>query len=233
MKVAICGTQGGGKSTLVKNLSSNFPELWEHYDEPVRFIIEYINNFTLYNAGISISLNNGACDFAQLTFLHYYNSLMHSKYDESTNHVFDRCAFDVMVFWQNRFINKETNKFCIDNNNPEQNFMLDLLPHSVSRVRDVLLNTLNFFDHIIFLESGAFKLLDDGVRDISPEYLRSIGDRFYDMYLQLHDRSIIKNLGFNEGDVVNYPKITYISKEEIINNPPLHEYINNKLILNN
>lgn len=166
MRIAISGTANTGKSTLVKNILT----VWPNYTTP-----EKTYRDVLKEKNLSHSSNTSA--ETQWEILNFMVDQMQQTTKDSKI-VFDRCPLDNLAYtlWAH---SKNIEGF-------DKQF--------VDKCITIVKESMRSLD-IIFLLSydESIKVVDDGVRDIDVDYLKEIDNIFnalYEQYAQNYDADI-------------------------------------------
>jgi len=206
------GAQNSGKTTAIKAL---IKAGYNGVVEPLSQITHAFGDIDIngYNP-YKIGLNDQTDIFSQLAFVKYYNSVI-DNYRSSEGHIItDRCALDTIVYWNNNpfFVNHFDIKLIFDLRRIEQNEYLQRFFGSelLSFLANSYYSALDFYDKFIFVESGAFDIVDDGVRDARRSVIQ-IKNRMYS--------SLYQGLNFSK-------KAEYINVDDIkLNNNAVYDRV--------
>lgn len=204
MKIAILGTQNAGKSTLLDNFK-NYKNV-VLYPEKIAEISNLLNNSGLFN----LKFNRETTDLSQTLFLTYFHNLMNKNFDNSKNYLFDRCGLDTMIYWNNKFFHNNTFQANKINDIVLNDRFLSFTIENKTTILEVVKKSLTFFDYYIFLESGAYELIDDNIRDININYIAKCNERFKNLFLFLYLYYVENNF--------NIKKLKYFTVKEIKEN---------------
>jgi nicotinamide riboside kinase len=171
-KIAVCGTQGQGKSTFIKDFISKFP-MYSTPEETYRDFVKKEN----------LSLNKGATKEVQEKILNFMIDQTMYNYGNKKM-IFDRCPIDNLMYsmWS-----AEKGKTDIGD---------EFVEKSISLVRE----SLKFLDLIIFIpmtKHHTIPLIDDGVRDVDPIYVKEI-DTLFKCYFSTYKKRVGNFFDFDD-----------------------------------
>lgn len=198
MKIAIMGVQNSGKSTLINNLQNKFKKII-CYKEKLGELINKVNDTKLVN----LEFNENTDDLTQLLFAGYFINLMENNKNNKNNiEIYDRCLLDCLVYWEDLF---------------EGDILkLKYLKYKNKTILEYIQDTLSYFDVFVFLEGGAYPLVNDNIRSINPDYFIECNNKYKVLYNFLIDNS--KNI------------VRFFTKEQIKLNKHykfMYQYIGN------
>lgn len=156
MKISISGCASSGKSTLLKA----FLQKWPMYTTPKTSYRDYLTENNL-------SHSSNSSDETQLQILDFMMKQLDS-YPKKTNTIFDRCPLDNLAYTLQ--------------GNSDSIISDEVCAATISLVRESLKN----IDIIFWIKSNpkAIPIIDNGSRDINPEYISNTDQIFSDLYHQ-------------------------------------------------
>jgi GTPase SAR1 family protein len=151
MKIAVIGTQNIGKSTYVNDFIKKWP-MYETPDVTYRDVIKKQN----------LPHSKNGTEESQTLIL---NSLVDQIINSSKKNfvIFDRCVLDVLAY---------STWLCINDKISEK---------FVDQQRIIIRETLKLYDILFFIpltNVSKVEIVDDGLRDIDPEYRKEIDNIF-------------------------------------------------------
>jgi nicotinamide riboside kinase len=164
-KIAVCGTQGQGKSTFIKDFVQKFPM----YSTPEKTYREFVKENNL-------KLNREASKDVQEQILNFMVDQTMYNYGNNQKMIFDRCPIDNLMYsmWSAEKGNGDI----------DDSFIEKCIP--------IVRESLKFLDLIIFIpmtDSHKIELVADGVRDIDETYVKEI-DALFKCYFQTYRKRI-------------------------------------------
>lgn len=171
-KIAVCGTQGQGKSTFIQDFIQKFPM----YSTPEKTYRDFVKEKNLL-------LNKSATKEVQEQILNFMMDQLMYNYGNQKM-IFDRCPIDNLMYsmWS-----AEKGESDIDD---------AFIEKCIPLVRE----SIKFLDLIIFIpmtQHHTVPLVDDGVRDIDPNYVKEI-DTLFKCYFSTYKKRIGQFFDFDD-----------------------------------
>lgn len=168
MKIAICGAQCTGKSTLISDLAEACPQL----TQPT-----FTYRDAITEAGVEQNINRETNANSQRII---FNALAEEIKRAPDNTILDRCVMDAVVYtiWPTQFNAGKT----------------DISLKMANNMHRTASELMGLYDLIVYIPvDDGIKLEDDKFRDIDPEFRRQIGKIFEELlFLDIDDPNFDK-----------------------------------------
>lgn len=157
MRLAISGTAGQGKTTLIKD----FLAVWPMYSTPSKSYRDVLVENNLQHS-------SNTSELAQERILDFMVEQL-SKTDKDDNIIFDRCPLDNLVY--SLWMNNKDNSIVSDK----------FITESIRKMQQ----SMKYIDIIFWIPySAAIPVVQDGLRDANVEYIKEIDALFKEIYMQ-------------------------------------------------
>lgn len=157
MRIAISGTAGQGKTTVIKD----FLAVWNMYSTPAKSYRDIIVEKNLQHS-------SNTTQETQQAVLDFMVEQLQST-DENSNIIFDRCPLDNVVYsmWMHGQDSKKISSKFIDD--------------SIKKMQ----KSMKAIDIIFWIPySESIAIADDAMRDTNVEYIKDIDAIFKEIYMQ-------------------------------------------------
>lgn len=157
MRLAISGTAGQGKTTLIKD----FLAVWPMYSTPAKSYRDVlVDNNLQHSSKTSEQTQQCILDFM-------VDQLKKTSKDD--NIIFDRCPLDNLVY--SMWMNSKDSSIVSD----------DFIADSIKKMQQ----SMSHIDIIFWIPySAAIPVVQDGLRDADVEYIKEIDALFKEIYMQ-------------------------------------------------
>jgi dephospho-CoA kinase len=166
-KIVVCGPQGQGKITFINDFLKEFPS-FKTPEITYRDIVEKQK----------LKLNRICDKYSQKILTDFnYNQIV-SLYNSDM--IFDRCVIDNLIYTTWSYLHKA------DDNDIDVEF--------INYTKNLVDKTYEYINTIIFIplvDNYVIPLIDDGVRDISTEYVTEIDNLFKQFFNNKHYNNVI------------------------------------------
>jgi len=158
MRISISGTSGSGKSTLV----TSFLQRWPMYQTPKSTYRDFLKENNLLHSSETDDETQGQILAWMLT--------EQDKHPKGSKVIYDRCPWDCLAYTM------------------QANADGKVSDGTTAVIIDLVKRSLKELDIIFWVKhEPSIKIVDDGLRDIDPEFIKATDRVFADLYHQYAD----------------------------------------------
>jgi len=171
MKIAVCGTQCVGKSTLIDDMLAQMPE----FKKPT-----FTYRDAIKNAGLTDKINRKTCTDSQRII---FNAVVKEIQESTPYTIHDRSVLDAVAYteWPTRYDQEDT----------------DISKSDVRKMKKAACEYMELYDLIIYIPiDESIDLKSDDLRDVNPEYRRQMAKIMDSLYLPVFESIQFDKYGY-------------------------------------